>query len=70
MIKGLTELCLDVFIQLISKVADDCRTFIAINFTVFVHLGSVILHLPSLSTFSVRPSNILSARMQIGGWYC
>lgn len=49
MIKGLTELCLDVFIQLISKVADDCLTFIAINFTVFVHLDSVILHLLSLS---------------------
>lgn len=39
-IKGSTELCLDVFIQLISKVADDCRTFITINCTVLVHLGS------------------------------
>lgn len=30
-IKGLTELWLDVFIQLISKVADDCLTFLTIN---------------------------------------
>lgn len=43
-IKGLTELCLDVFIQLISKVVDDCLTFITINCTVFVNLGPFILH--------------------------
>lgn len=28
LIKASTELCLDVFIQLMSKVADDCLTFI------------------------------------------
>lgn len=43
-IKGLTELCLDVFIQLISKVADSCLTFMTINCTVFANLGPFILH--------------------------
>lgn len=42
-IKGLTELCLDVFIQLISKVAESCLTFRTINCTVFTNLGSFIL---------------------------
>lgn len=46
-IKGLTELCLDVFIQLISKVAESCLTFRTINCTIFTNLGSFILQLSS-----------------------
>lgn len=53
-IKGSTELCLEVFIQLISKMANDCLTFMTINCTVFAHLS-----LSSLNSSSSAVTSIL-----------
>lgn len=53
MIKGLTELCLDVFIQLMSKMAGDCLTFITINCSILTHLRSFISHSASWTITSI-----------------